>query len=582
IAAAMLNVYRWPRRNFKALEVITLVFFAAHFVSTVFLGLSFFVVHGPVLSNVTLAAMAWGTLLAGSPFTSQYARDDWDESYWDDPSFLRINGIITAVWGVVFTANAAMSVMATWLDLAEGVRSWLLVILPNVGIALAIVFSVRFPDLAVRTELQKHIEAMNPFKWTGPDFKAVRPEGANRHDVIVIGSGIGGLTAAALLAKRGLKVAVFEQHYQAGGFCSSWTRVVKRGDERLRYTFDAGVHDVSGLGDHGPVRNLLKQLDIQDVIDWRHMGHEYRLEGLQLQVPPDCPDGFQRMLAERFPNERDKIQEFFDIVRSVYREMYDGVEKTGGVPRPPETVEALLDYPKTHPHSLKWGETPYRTMLDRFFQDDQLKEVLLALTGYLGDDPKALSFEDMVPIFGYYFDGGYYPVGGSQTLAKALVKVIEDNGGSVQLKTAVTRILVEKNRAIGVTTNEERHLAEAIVANSDVRKTFLELVGPEHLPDGFVHDIEALRSSTSAFIVTLGIDCVPDIAPITIVDEVCIATPSLVDPGLAPAGHAAVELLKLVPRQETASWDPRNPEYEGLKRRCGDELIDAAEKVITN
>ena len=582
IAALLINAYRWPKRNFKALEVITLVFFAAHFVFTVVLGASFFVLYGPILSGITLAFMAWGTLLAGSPFTYQYARDEWDEAYWDDPSFRRINVVITSLWGVIFTVNTLMSATAVSLDLTPSVRFWLMAVLPNAGIALGIVFSIRYPDWSVRRELREYLRALNPYQWDGPDFKVEKPEGANRHDVIVIGSGIGGLTAAALLAKRGRKVVVFEQHYQAGGYCSSWTRSVKRGGEKFQYTFDAGVHDVSGLGKHGPVRNLLKQLGIQDVITWRHMAHEYLLEGLRFRVPPG-EEGFERVLIEHFPHEQKNIHTFMEIMLAIYREMQINLDKTGGVPRPPDTVEAMLNYPKTHPHTYKWGEVTFRAMLDRFFTDEGLKELLLVLSEYLGDDPDALSVSSMAPIFGYYFDGGYYPVGGSRAFADALVDVIEAHHGVVRLKSPVSRVLVEGGKAVGVlTAGGQTHYAGAVVANSDLHKTFLELIDREHLPEEFIRQIQAYRPSTSAFLVTLGLDCLPDIAPITMVDDILIATPSLVDPDLAPAGHAAVELMKLVSSTEFEMWTRRDPEYKARKKRLGDELIKTAEKAIPN
>ncbi|HET7042197.1 MAG TPA: FAD-dependent oxidoreductase, partial [Gemmatimonadales bacterium] len=89
-------------------------------------------------------------------------------------------------------------------------------------------------------------------------------------DVAVVGAGVGGLAAAALLARSGARVAVFEQHFLAGGFCTSWERVVAAPDgRRSRFVFDAGVHDVSGVGEGGGVRQLLELLGAEGRVRWR-------------------------------------------------------------------------------------------------------------------------------------------------------------------------------------------------------------------------------------------------------------------------------------------------------------------------
>ena len=579
VTSLALVLYRLRQRQVKAMEAVTLAFFATHFLVTVVLNSAFFKQYGVVLNSATLALMAWGTLLAGSPFTYQYARESWPRELWNDPLFRRTNEIITAVWGIIFVVNTALGALSL---LHSEARLWLVILLPNAGVVLGIVFSSLFPNWYPRQVIARQIAARDP--WPAPQFSLTRPDGKTEHDVIMVGAGIGGLTAAALLAHRGLKVIVFEQHFLPGGYCTSWERGVRRGDKRLRYVFDAGVHDVSGLGERGPVRNLLRQLDIEDRITWHRMDHEYILPDMRLKVPRSAEE-FVAALCQRFPQEKDSIIAFFAEMEAMYRELYADVDKTGGVPTPPRTVDETLAYPHSHPHTFRWMNVPFGQMLDTYLHDPRLKEFLSALTGYLSDDPTVLTVGAMAPIFGYYFDGGYYPEGSSQSFADALVEVIESHGGQVRLRTPVSCVLVEQGRAIGVQLAKgEIHRAQAIISNADVQRTFLELVGREHLPAEFVQEIESLQPSTSAFEVFLGVDFVPQIEPLTMLvadgDGVGIAIPSKVDPSLAPPGHASIVLIKLIPQAEAAKWDRKAPDYTQCKRLVGDRMIALAEQAI--
>jgi phytoene dehydrogenase-like protein len=579
VAALGLVAYRLRQRQARTMEIVTLAYFVAHFIATVALGLPIFKIYGALFNNLALALMAFGSLLARSPFTYEYAREDYPRELWEHPMFRLINQIITGVWGGIFALNLALGAFALAIP---GAAFGLNVIAANIGVIAGIIFSSAFPGWFMRYGIARQIAARDP--WPSPTFDAPRPASAHEHDVIIIGAGIGGLTAGALLAQRGLNVIVFEQHFLAGGYCTSWERGVRRGDQRLRYVFDAGVHDVSGLGERGTVRNLMRQLDIEEEVDWRRMDHEYFLDDIHLKIPRD-PDEFVAALGKIFPAEKENARAFFAEMRAILREMYADVEKTGGAPAAPRTVEETLAWPPNHPHAFKWMDQPFGKMLDTFITDARLKELLSALTGYLSDDPTALTVGAMAPIIGYYFEGGYYPGGGSQKFADALVAVIEKNRGQVRLRTGINRILIENGRAVGVElANGATHRARAILSNADARATFLELVGREHLTRDFARQIESLQPATSAFEVFLGVDFVPNVEPITMVGAngagVGICIPSKVDASLAPPGHSSIVLIKLVSQPDATTWDRKAPDYRARKKQCADELIALAERAI--
>jgi all-trans-retinol 13,14-reductase len=245
--------------------------------------------------------------------------------------------------------------------------------------------------------------------------------------------------------------------------------------------------------------------------------------------------------------------------------------------------------------AFRWLDRPFDDLVAQHIQDPQARDALTALASYVGDRSEPLTCGQMMPLFGYYFHGGYYPAGGSGRLADVLVEAIKERGGEVRLKSSVANIMVEHHRAAGVVLGDgTRVCARAVVSNADMKRTFLQLVDPSHLPEDFRTRIAAAAPANSAFMVHLGVDFVPDIRPAVHVvgdPDVGIETLSLVDPTAAPAGHATIGIITLVPHAEARRWFPaestndwrewrRSPDYQERKTEFGDRLIAAAEKVI--
>jgi phytoene dehydrogenase-like protein len=121
-----------------------------------------------------------------------------------------------------------------------------------------------------------------------------------------------------------------------------------------------------------------------------------------------------------------------------------------------------------------------------------------SLIGYITDRPETLTVADMVPLYGYYFHGGYYPEGGSGRLAAVLADVVRRRGGSVRLRSPVRRILVERGRAAGIElASGERLEAAAVVSNADYKRSFLELVDAVHLDSAFRDTVERTKPASS-------------------------------------------------------------------------------------
>lgn len=579
-ASALLNGLRLAReRTATMMEASTLFYFAVALALAATLGDSFLGASGS-LAYFFLSGVAFGSLALRNPFTSQYVQRDWPKEYWSSPIFSSTNGTIAGAWGLIFLADAILYLAGS---LVGGLA--LTVLLPNLLIGVGIAFSVAYPGWHVKREIQGLVDRTGAGAWPSPTLADGEALAKNDYDVAVVGSGIGGLSTAALLAKRGLKVLVVEQHYLAGGYCTSFPR-------KGHSIFDSGVHDISGLGPRGPVRLTLRELGIEDELEFERVTSEYVFPGIRFRVPHDWKE-FAALLGARFPAERENVLAFFDEMKGVYDDIYRDIDERNGVIGPPSTAEETMKYPLTHRHLFRWLDRTFPEMLDAYFSDDQLKQVLLSLTAYLTDDSKDLQAFSMAPIFGYYFDGGYYPRGGSQALADALVSVIRSNGGTVLLGRRVTRILVKDGAARGISvegTYSRRGQTDVystgiVVSNADVKQTFLRLVDPSDLPSDFLKRVRSMEPSTSAFMVFLSLDYDPPLAPLTFYSPktgrgMGMAVPSKLDPGLAARGGGAMTITTLIPSSEAKNWNRDAPDYKARKAKFMEELIDGASQLI--
>ncbi|HEY0882141.1 MAG TPA: NAD(P)/FAD-dependent oxidoreductase, partial [Archangium sp.] len=259
------------------------------------------------------------------------------------------------------------------------------------------------------------------------------------YDVIVIGSGMGGMTCAALLAKTGKRVLVLEQHYVPGGFTHVFSR--------KGWTWDVGVHAVGEVTRKSLPGRLLHALT-DGALEWTSLGKSYD----QFHFPgnfhidfPDSPEQFRDNLVAAFPHERKGIEQYLALCKSVSREL-QGFYLARMLPKATSFLSDTL---------LARSVKQYLTrstqhVVAELTKDEKLQALLTAQWGYYGSPPDRSAFAMHALVVKHFLHGGYYPVGGSARIAQTLLQTVADAGGWTRIYADVEEILVKDGRATGV------------------------------------------------------------------------------------------------------------------------------------
>lgn len=436
----------------------------------------------------------------------------------------------------------------------------------------------------------------------GTPYKQTNP--SDEWDAIVIGSGIGGLTAAVLLARHaGRRVLVLERHYEAGGFTHTF--------HRPGYQWDIGLHYIGQMGDlQSPVRRAFDHVTA-GAVTWQPMPSVYDrvlIDGHRFEFASG-KEVFREKLCQAFPSERAAIDRYLSAVHAANR--WSGLyfaEKA--LPAPLASLAGGL---MRAPY-LRWARRTTREVLQQITNNRELMGVLAAQWGDYGLPPAQSSFAVHATIVDHYLNGGFYPIGGASSIAAAMVPLIENSGGSVVTSAEVSGILVERDRAAGVRMSDGRQFrAPLIISDAGAANTFEHLLPPD-LPqlESLRTDLRTLSPSTAHASLYIGLSqsdaalgltgtnlwIYPSFDHDANVEQfardldaplpgVYISFPSAKDPDFQRRypGHSTIEAITMLPWRPFSGWAQthwkrRGDDYDDLKNRLSARLRAEVERQV--
>lgn len=310
----------------------------------------------------------------------------------------------------------------------------------------------------------------------------------------VIGSGVGGLFSAAILAKHGFDVHVLEARNEVGGYLSSW----KRGD----YTFESSLHELNGFYPDDLKLRTFRFLGLFDRLRLLPVLSPYTSvfkDGYQFSLPHGL-EGYKEKLSKEFPDEAVQIHKILNKIKRMSLH-------TSGYLQETSTFQAVMNVPKKYPSLMIYSFCTL-SFLMRKIKNPKLKTVLSQLYSYYSNNINELNvLYYAMPTYSYFTES-YYISGTSKTLSEALKDIILENGGKISTGKKVTKIVFENKKAIGVEVNngKERYEADLTICNTSINDAFYQLISKKDFRGFFRRRAQKITPSTSLISIYIGLN----------------------------------------------------------------------------
>ncbi len=404
------------------------------------------------------------------------------------------------------------------------------------------------------------------------------------YDVIIIGSGLGGLISGNILQKKGNNVLIIEKNDYPGGYYTSF--------KRNGFNFDVSLHWTGGCEEGGIVYNILRKFKSENCVEFIKLNELYhwidQQNYIDFYASTSLPE-YIETLVEIFPKEEADIKSYFDL----YCNIFD-----------PTVIKRL-------------SKKKISEIINPHFSNPIIKNVILAPLGFFGWPPDDLSAVFSIAFSTFHFSqGAYYIKGSAGAFSKALADIFIKNGGILKYGTEVNKLIFEGKLISGVITKDtekikKNYYSHVVIANSNPTLLINNLSSIGDLPSMYAEKIKKREPSLSAINLYLGLKI--DLKDYGIKDYM-IWTPlyrdrnsddlkedlykadysgipigsitiySNIDPTCCPEGKSLISVLSYAtPEPFQKIYDPENrnnEKYTLLKNKIAEQLIETISKIL--
>ncbi len=408
-----------------------------------------------------------------------------------------------------------------------------------------------------------------------------------KYDVIVIGAGMGGLTVATLLAKKGCKTLLLEKESQVGGYVVSF--------KRDGFTFDATGAFVGGCQEGGELHRIHEEMGIHEKVEFipiQHIRNVY--PGFEVRLQPGGFLSYTEALSDLFPTEEKGLRTYLSLIKRIGEEIESYSEITA--------IRKIL-FPFYFRNLVRFHRSSHQTILDHLFKGQEIKMALHSLP--VTEPPSKLSFLFLAVMINKTLkEGVSYPKGGMGKISEAMADAFRQTGGDLHLQRKAEEILIRDGRVDGIRTTDGKTFQSSVVV-SDVNPNLLVKMLPFEFRNPFEKKIRHFEYSLSCFILYIATDLnlramdLPYFTYLRFLSDLeeedrilrrggiprnptmMVSIPTILDPTLAPPRQHILSVLSYVPYHYQEKWGGGDSErYCHIKEDFSHKILHHLESKL--